>query len=152
MPRYNSIMDLPEGLREKAEILIGQQKNSSAPNQKTKERGGGSKYRNRKCVVRGIGFDSEMEGRRYLVLCDMLARGEICKLKLQPEFTITESYLLPDGKRVKAMRYRADFSYEKNGELVIEDVKTSGTKTRVFINKSKSVYEKYGVCITLVEA
>ena len=38
MPRYNSIMDLPEGLREKAEILIGQQKNSSEPKQKTQER------------------------------------------------------------------------------------------------------------------
>lgn len=152
MPRYNSIADLPEGLRKKAEILMGQQKNGSEKKQKTQEKGGGSRYHNRKCVVRGIGFDSEMEGRRYLVLCDMLARGEICKLKLQPEFTITESYVLPDGKRVKAMRYRADFSYEKNGELVIEDVKTAGTQTRVFINKSKSVYEKFGVCITLVEA
>lgn len=148
MLRFDSVNDLPENLREQARKKLG------ITGEGVKEAGtsGKSKYRNRKCVVCGIPFDSEMEGRRYLVLRDMLTRGEISKLKLQPEFTITESYCLPDGKRVKAMRYRADFSYERDGELVVEDVKTEGTKTRVFINKSKALYEKYGICVDIVEA
>lgn len=143
MLRFDSVNDLPEALREQAKKKLGMQEAGKA---------GKSKYGNRKCVVCGISFDSEMEGRRYLVLRDMLVRGEISKLKLQPEFTITESYRLPDGKQVKAMRYRADFSYERDGELIVEDVKTPGTKTRVYINKSKAMYEKYGICVTLVEA
>ena len=148
MLRFDSVNDLPEALREQARKKLGLQREGA------KEAGtsGKSKYRNRKCVVCGIPFDSEMEGRRYLVLRDMLTRGEISKLKLQPEFTITESYRLPDGKKVKAMRYRADFSYERDGELIVEDVKTPGTKTRVFINKSKALYEKYGICVDIVEA
>lgn len=148
MLRFDSVNDLPENLREQARKKLGLQ------GEGVKEAGtsGKSKYRNRKCVVCGIPFDSEMEGRRYLVLRDMLTRGEISKLKLQPEFTITESYRLPDGKQVKAMRYRADFSYERDGELIVEDVKTPGTKTRVFINKSKALYEKYGICVDIVEA
>lgn len=148
MLRFDSVNDLPENLREQARKKLG------LTGEGPKEAGtsGKSKYRNRKCVVCGISFDSEMEGRRYLVLRDMLTRGEISKLKLQPEFTITESYRLPDGKQVKAMRYRADFSYERDGELIVEDVKTEGTKTRIFINKSKALYEKYGICVDIVEA
>lgn len=148
MLRFDSVNDLPENLRKQARKKLG------LTGEGPKEAGtsGKSKYRNRKCVVCGVSFDSEMEGRRYLVLRDMMVRGEISKLKLQPEFTITESYCLPDGKRVKAIRYRADFSYEREGELVVEDVKTEGTKTRVFINKSKALYEKYGICVDIVEA
>jgi hypothetical protein len=36
------------------------------------------------------------------------------------------------------------------GEYVVEDVKTEGTKTRVFINKQKLIYEKYGIDVKLV--
>lgn len=110
------------------------------------------KYGNRETWVNGVKFDSRREAERYTVLMLRLGAGEIEKLKLQPEFTITESYKLPDGKRVKAQRYRADFSYtvKATGELVVEDVKTEATKTRVFINKSKLLYDKYGVVVTLV--
>lgn len=153
MLRFDSIDDLPEAFREQARKKLGgkaEKQAGEASGERPKQ--AVSKYRNRRCVVCGIPFASEMEGRRYLVLRDMLAKGEITKLKLQPEFTITESYWMPDGRKVKAMRYRADFSYEKSGEVVVEDVKTAGTKTRVFINKSKAVYEKFGVEITLVQA
>ena len=59
---------------------------------------------------------------------------------------------MPDGRLVKAQRYRADFSYivKDTGEYVVEDVKTDGTKTRVFINKQKLIYEKYGIDVKLV--
>jgi hypothetical protein len=33
---------------------------------------------------------------------------------------------------------------------VVEDVKTEGTKTQVFINKAKLIYEKYGIDAKLV--
>ena len=102
--------------------------------------------------VSGVKFDSAREAERYSVLMIRLGAGEIEKLKLQPEFTITESYRLPDGRCVKAQRYRADFSYiiKDTGEYVVEDVKTEGTKTQVFINKAKLIYEKYGIDVKLV--
>lgn len=121
---------------------------------KTAEFGKGkkNKYGNRETWVNGVRFDSRREAERYTVLMMKLNAGEIERLKLQPEFTITESYKLPDGKRVKAQRYRADFSYyeKKTGKFVIEDVKTEGTKTRVFLNKQKMLYDKYGFVVVLV--
>lgn len=116
------------------------------------ESGKKSKYGNRVTYVNEVKFDSAREAERYQVLMIRLGAGEIEKLKLQPEFTITESYRMPDGRLVKAQRYRADFSYivKDTGEYVVEDVKTEGTKTRVFINKQKLMYEKYGIDVKLV--
>ena len=45
------------------------------------------------------------------------------------------------------MRYRADFSYRRNGELIVEDVKSAATRTRVYINKRKLMQEKYGITV-----
>lgn len=117
------------------------------------ESGKKSKYGNRVTYVNGVKFDSAREAERYTVLMIRFGAGEIEKLKLQPEFTITESYRMPDGRLVKAQRYRADFSYvdKATGELVVEDVKSEATKTRVFINKAKLLYELYGIDIKVVE-
>lgn len=72
MLRFDSVNDLPENLREQARKKLG------LTGEGPKEAGtsGKSKYRNRKCVVCGVSFDSEMEGRRYLVLRDMKALYE----------------------------------------------------------------------------
>lgn len=145
--RVDSVNDLPEVMR--ARVIAQLEKEGySADLRKT----GKKKYNNRETWVNGVKFDSKREAERYTVLLIRLGAGEIEKLKLQPEFTITESYRLPDGKLVKAQRYRADFSYvvRETGEFVVEDVKTEGTKTRVFVNKSKLLYEKYGFVVTLV--
>lgn len=92
-----------------------------------------------------IRFDSKKEARRYDALLVLLAAGAIAELKIQPEFTLTEAYTTPDGERVRAWRYRADFSYKRDGVLIVEDVKSSATRTRVYINNCKMMREKYGI-------
>ena len=95
-----------------------------------------SKYKSKKAVVNGISFDSKKESARYRELMLMLSAGEIKNLKLQPEFTIQEAFKTPQGDAIRAVKYRADFSYlrmAKEGvdtrwEPVVEDVKGYRTK------------------------
>lgn len=95
-----------------------------------------SKYNSRKTVVNGIPFDSQKEARRFGELLLLRAAGEIKDLKLQPEFTLQEAFKTPEGEAVRAVRYRADFSYlrpvregvDTRWERVVEDVKGYRTK------------------------
>ena len=151
--RYDSLADMPPHLREKVKRqIIKEGREAEFGLCGKSESGKKSKYGNRVTYVSGVKFDSAREAERYTVLMIRLGAGEIEKLKLQPEFTITESYRMPDGRLVKAQRYRADFSYvvRATGEYVVEDVKSEATKTRVFINKAKLLYEKYGIDVKLV--
>lgn len=106
-----------------------------------------SKYHAEKDERGNIRFDSRKEARRYDALVLLLRRGEISDLRIQPEFTLIEAYTMPDGERVRAMRYRADFSYRRGGELIVEDVKSAATRTRVYMNKRKMMQEKYGITV-----
>ena len=95
-----------------------------------------AKYGNRKTVRNGITFDSQKEAARYDALMLLLSAGEIKDLRLQPEFTLQEAFTTPDGERVRAVRYRADFLYKRRvregvdtrWERVVEDVKGFRTK------------------------
>ena len=99
-----------------------------------------------------IGF-SRMEARRYDELALLLAAEKIRDLKLQPEYTLQEAYTTLEGVRVRAIRYRADFSYERAtepdccGEVhwlrVVEDVKSEAT--RVYAIKRKLMRERLGI-------
>lgn len=119
------------------------------------------KYGNRKVTVNGIKFDSQKEASRYVVLRGMLGRGEIRNLKLQPQYTLQESYVTPDGERIQAIRYVADFEYEcptapdVTGRVywikVVEDVKGgNATKTAQYKIKRKLFVERYGFGVTEV--
>jgi len=104
-----------------------------------------------------IRFDSRKEARRYDELMILLRAGKIRDLKLQPQFTLQESYITPEGERVRSTRYQADFFYERptepdiNGQVywmpVVEDVKSSATKTRLYQDKKKRMLEKFGISI-----
>ncbi len=109
-----------------------------------------NKYHNQKdqrTTAGGISirFDSKKEARRFDDLCAMLHAGEIRNLKLQPQFTLQEAYTTTEGVRVWAIRYQADFSYRQDGRLVVEDVKSRATKTRVYEMKKKLMREKFGI-------
>lgn len=56
-------------------------------------------------------FDSQKEARRYDFLIERERRGEIRDLRLQVDFTLQEAYTDTEGRRVRAIRYRADFTY-----------------------------------------
>ena len=109
-----------------------------------------SKYHNQKderAAASGavLRFDSRKEARRFDELSAMLRAGEIRDLKLQPSFTLQEAYTTTEGVRVRAIRYQADFSYRRDGALVVEDVKSRATKTRVYEMKKKLMREKFGI-------
>lgn len=99
-----------------------------------------SKYGNKKTVIDGISFDSKKESERYLILKDMLKNKEITVLQLQPKFLLQDSFKY-NGKTEKKIYYIADFSYKKDGKLIVEDVK--GKKTDVYKLKRKLFLFKY---------
>lgn len=115
------------------------------------------KYRNQRTKVDGITFDSQKEARRFIELKFLLQAGRIRNLKLQPQFTIQEAYTTPEGERVCAVRYVADFSYDRptypdqNGYIhwvkVVEDVKSKATKTAQYEIKRKLMLERFGIAV-----
>lgn len=56
-------------------------------------------------------FDSQKEARRYDTLISLQNQGQIRDLRLQVDFTLQEAYTDPEGRRVRAIRYKADFAY-----------------------------------------
>jgi len=56
----------------------------------------------------------------------------------------------PDGTRVRRMRYTADFSYKKDGKLIVEDVKSHPTKTTDYQMRKNLMKDIYGIVITEV--
>lgn len=107
------------------------------------------KYGNRKVIIDGIAFDSKKEGNRYCELKLLQRAGSIVGLTLQPEFELQPAYTV-NGKRVRAITYRADFKYfdtEKN-RYVVEDVK--GFRTKEYLLKKKMFAYKFGFEITEV--
>lgn len=81
-----------------------------------------AKYRNEKCESGGVKFDSKREMKRWHELVQMQVRGEISELELQVPFVLAEPVVIAGRKR-PALRYVADFVYERDGRTVIEDVK-----------------------------
>ena len=95
----------------------------------------------------GIKFDSKKEARRYDELMVMLRSGIITDLRLQPQFTLQESYVTETGERIRAIRYTADFSYRFGGKLVVEDVKSTATRTKEYLRNRKMMRSKFGIDI-----
>lgn len=99
-----------------------------------------TKYRAKKTEIDGIKFDSKKEAKRYIVLKALESKGEIKKLMLQPRFLLQEGFR-KNGKAYRKIEYVADFMYEQDGKLIIEDVK--GIKTDVYKLKQKLFEKRY---------
>lgn len=157
---FESINDLPPGMRQQATVkILANAKGKQVAAQKD------GKYHNVKVTPSAVTFDSQKEYRRFLVLMEAQRYGIICDLRLQQNFTLIEGFTKPDGERVRPVVYKADFTYQVANkespdvwrfspeevafwkkanpcELIIEDVKSQGTRTRVYINKKKLMAEK----------
>lgn len=109
-----------------------------------------------------IRFQSQKEARRYDHLIALEKAGQIRELRLQVDFTLQEAYTDREGKRVRAIRYKADFTYlKKSGRwvpgrgwtsdeiwrLVVEDVKSRPTKTKTYAIKRKMMKERFNIDI-----
>lgn len=161
--RFESLADMPEGMRKLAadKIIAGTHKadpvaavTASPP-----------KYHNIQTEINGIKFDSRKEARRYRHLLMAQEMGVIKDLRLQVDFTLQEAYTTAEGKRIRAIRYKADFTYKVQaagygyeaelgsedieywrnlypGELVVEDVKSRGTRTKEYQIKRKLMADR----------
>ena len=118
-----------------------------------------NKYGSRKIIKDGLTFDSRKEYRRYCELRLLEKAGQITNLKLQVPFELLPAQCetferygkkgqrLKDGQRCieKAVVYRADFVYQENGKIVVED--TKGFKTKDYILKRKMMLYFHGIKI-----
>lgn len=99
-----------------------------------------SKYRNKKVQIDMYVFDSIAESKRYKELALLQRAGKITELQLQPKFLLQESFK-KNGKTYRKIEYIADFMYEENSKIIVEDVK--GKETEVFKLKHKLFEKKY---------
>ena len=144
--RFESMADMPPRMRELyAKKATSQSAPPTAPLAKGSQ--GRTKYGSRKDMRGELRFDSQKEARRYDELMTMLRAGIISDLRLQPQFTLQESYVTETGERIRAIRYTADFSYRFGGKLVVEDVKSMATRTKEYLRNKKFMRSKYGIDI-----
>lgn len=115
-------------------------------------------------------FQSQKEARRYDYLIRLEKIGQIRDLRLQVDFTLQEAYTDTEGRRVRAIQYKADFTYyqppnrrlygshapwnaDRDGlpwEQVVEDVKSRPTKTKIYAMKRKMLKDRFGLDISEV--
>lgn len=106
-----------------------------------------NKYGNQKTMVDGIYFDSAREARRYKELKLMEKAGLISDLQLQVPFEVIPK--IKDEKTNKVLQrptiYKSDFTYRKEGKLVVEDAK--GYQTEAYKIKRKLMFWRFGIHI-----
>lgn len=94
------------------------------------------KYNNQKPVVDGITFDSLKEANRYCELRSLQKIGEISNLRRQVKYVLIPSQKDENGHCVeRECAYKADFVYEKDSQIIVED--TKGVRTSDYVIKRK---------------
>jgi len=116
------------------------------------------RFHNKKVIIDGITFDSQVEGRRYIEIKAMKQAGIISEYELQPRFTLLEPYRkcpachhkqihIPKTRRKSiilcqkcgnltevwsGVDYYADFKLTyPDGTIRVEDVKGSAEKRKM---------------------
>ena len=160
------VKDLPPAYQAQAlrKLMERERRKQSAPfpSPANAPTGGGRKYHNKpteRVTPAGnvLRFDSQKEARRYDELATLERAGKIRDLRMQVDFTLQEAYTDTEGRRVRAIRYKADFTYmkqsfvDRDGEwqwaLVVEDVKSRATRTKEYILKRKLMKERFNIDI-----
>lgn len=116
-----------------------------------------AKYGNRKAYANGRQFDSKKEACRFMELQLLEQAGEISNLRTQVKYVliptqrefcndIDERGRFKKGKVIeRECSYKADFVYEKDGKIIVED--TKGFKTPEYIIKRKLMLYVHGIRI-----
>ena len=163
---FDSLADLPPNIQKQ---VAGKLLENKKPNMVADQEPARNKYGNLKTAVRGIKFDSKKESRRYMQLMYAAEHGYISNLRLQQDFTLQEAYTTATGERIRAIRYKADFTYKLcrasyepvvgiladdvdywRNEInlrgrdcyIIEDTKSSATRTPQYRMKYKMMAER----------
>ena len=107
-------------------------------------------------IRNGIAYDSAKEARRHAELLLLEKAGKITNLQTQVKFVLIPAQYEPDtigprggvkrGKLIeREVSYIADFVYEENGKMVVED--TKGFRTKDYIIKRKMMLWIHGIRI-----
>lgn len=121
-----------------------------------KNYGGTSKYHSKKITLNGITYDSKKECKRHQELLLLEKAGAIQNLQRQVKYVLIPSQREPDttGKRGGTVKgkllerecaYIADFVYQADGKLIVED--TKGVRTTEYIIKRKLMLWVHGIRI-----
>ena len=114
---------------------------------KTPKENDPGKFKNKKTEIDGYKFDSKAESRRYLELKTLAETKQISDLRLQVPFTLIPSQY-ENGRCIeRSVKFIADFTYQENGALVVEDVKSPATITPAYIIKRKLLLHTQGIRI-----
>ncbi|MFQ9519180.1 MAG: DUF1064 domain-containing protein [Acutalibacteraceae bacterium] len=97
-----------------------------------------NKYHAQKTILDGIKFDSKRESERYAELKLLQRSGQIRNIRRQVPFELVPKQ---DGER--SVKYIADFVYEENGRMVVEDAK--GFRPKDYIIKRKLMLWIHGI-------
>lgn len=100
-----------------------------------------AKYRN----VKTAGFDSKREAKRAQTLKIEESAGLIADLQFQVKYELVPAQYIAGKCVERAISYKADFAYKREGLLVIEDSK--GYKTPEYIIKRKLMLWMHGIQI-----
>lgn len=79
-------------------------------------------------------FDSKKELKRFDELFLLAQKGIIKNLTLQPEFEIIPT-IKWNKTTLRKIKYIADFRYEQDGKIIVEDIK--GFKTKEYQLKKR---------------
>lgn len=107
-----------------------------------------SKYKSKKIDYEGMTFDSKKELQHWIDLKQQEEQGIISDLKRQVEFELVPRQTV-DGKFLyRPIKYTADMTYIKDGEYVVEDVKSKMTrKLPEYIMKKKLLYFTHNIIL-----
>ena len=98
--------------------------------------------------VNGIEFDSQAEADRYMELLILQKAGKIHGLQCQPHFELIPPQKVPGHQAFRKHGYTADFSYVRDGEIIVEDVKSKRTREeRDYIINRKLMWMLLGIYV-----
>lgn len=105
-----------------------------------------SKYHARRTVLDGMSFDSGAEAARWSQLHLMERAGMVRDIRRQVSFELVPGEAGPDGKRMRPMRYVADFVWtDSDGREHVEDVK--GVRTEAYKIKKRLMWHILGIAV-----
>ena len=109
-----------------------------------------NKYGARRGVVAGKKFDSLAESRRFAELSRLQRLGVITDLRRQVPYELIPAQYDEEGKILeRAVIYKADFTYERDGALVVEDAK--GVRTKDYVIKRKLMLYVHKIKLVEIE-
>lgn len=106
----------------------------------------GSKYKAKKSIdpITGVKYDSKKEHRRASQLKLLERGGKVSNLKEQVRFELLPTFKDNQNKTERSIVYVADFTYNKDGKEIVEDLKSSMTaKLPTYVMKRKLFKARY---------